>query len=150
SACSSKIYRKDQINILLGIVSYKAWSLRIHKINTDFLIINNLQRIDQEFRVKSDHNILAFFFNINIFFHRTNLRINAQLHLSVFDIDDDRFLISLFYQKCCSVNTIQEFFFINLYLCLIIAGKHLINFKIFSLNETGYHGGIIKLKKNMI
>ena len=89
------VYRKDQVSIVLLIVTDKAWCLRIYKIDRHGFIINNTKRIDQEFRVEADHDILTLFFNIDLFIHGTHCRINAQLHIIVCDVDDDRFFINL-------------------------------------------------------
>ena len=48
---------------------------------------------------------------------------------------DDRFFINLTYQKCGTVDTIQELFFVDLQFCLIITGKHLVNSAMGSMNE---------------
>ena len=65
------VYRKDQVSIVLLIVTDKARGLRIYKIDRHGFIINNTKRIDQEFRVEADHDILTLFFNIDLFIHGT-------------------------------------------------------------------------------
>ena len=65
-------------------------------------------------------------------------------------MNNDRTFVSFTDQKCCTINTIQELFPVNLYFRLIITGKHLINSEIFAFNQSGYHHGMIKFKYNMI
>ena len=102
----------------------------------NIFIINNFQSIDQEFRVKSDENILSFFLNIDLFIHGSHGRINFKLHFIISDINDDRFFIPFSYKKCGAVNTVQKFFFIYRQLGIIITGKHLINAEVFSLDQS--------------
>ena len=52
-------------------------------------------------------------------------------------------------QKSGSVNTVQEFFLIYPYLCLIVAGKHSVNVEILSFYQSGYYNCILKFKHNM-
>ena len=116
----------------------------------NYFIINNFQSIDQEFRVESDENIFTIFFNINLFIHGTHSRIDFQFHAVIFDLDYDWFFVAFSYQKCCSVNTVKEFFFVYADFCIVITGKHLINAEIFSFDQSGNNHRLIKFKQNMI
>ena len=116
----------------------------------DCLIINNFQSIDQELRIKADHNILTVFFNIDLFIHRSHSRINLQFHFVICDLNDNGFFVAFSYKKCSSVNTVKKFFFVNADFCIVITGKHLINTEIFTFNQSRNYHRLIKFKKNMI
>ena len=93
----------DYINLFF--VPDKTWSLRVDQINRNLLVINNTKCIDQEFRVKTDHNILAFFVDIDLFFHGTHRGVDLQFHRSILDVDDDRFFVAFFEKKRRTVDT---------------------------------------------
>ena len=60
SVVINKVYRKDQIDIALLLISDKARRLWIHVVNIDFFIINDTECIDQQLRIEANLDIFAF------------------------------------------------------------------------------------------
>ena len=82
--------------------------------------------------------------------HGTDLGIDLQLHALIGNVDDDGLLVSLFYQKRRTVDTVQELPLVDGNLRLVIAGEHLVNAEIFALDEAGNHYGIVEFKYDMV
>ena len=70
---SVKINRKNQIDIALLIILNKTRRLRIHQIQHNFFVVDHPERVDQELRIEAYQQILAFFVDIDLFIHGTDL-----------------------------------------------------------------------------
>ena len=100
-----KINRQDQIDVGLILVPDKAGRFRIYKIQSHHFIVDNPERVDQEFGIETDQNILSFLFDYDLFVHGAKSLRELQAHLSVSDLNDDRFFVIFPDQQRSAVDT---------------------------------------------
>ena len=118
--CRVEIDRKDQIDITLSFVFYETRSFRVHEVQIHLVVIDDPERIDQEFRVEPDQKILSLLGTEDDLIHGSKLGLDLQFHGVIPDIDDDRLFISFLDEESSTVDTVEQFSLIDPYFCLVI------------------------------
>jgi len=82
--------------------------------------------------------------------HRTERRFDSHIDAVVCNIQDDRLAIAVSDHDHRTLDIVHKLPLVDLHASLIIAGKHVINLEVFSLDQTGNDNGIPKLKQNVV